>query len=226
MPSSSGTSACRPPKTITGKPGVMPSAEDRSPHQTPSGSTTQMRAAEVRSSSTRRHRILVGRRSHDGILVCILQDRRLNRSCRSCRPGDWSSRATGLHSARRPRARVTPRSCRSASRKPCRCCWSKGCFLPLASAKSYVVTVKTWLPAGTLIEAVQVYAPGTVALGEQFADDGIRLTTTGVAPSVRMRNDWVLGETYWGAIRPVFVFGLIRIANVTFPYGDLRGLRG
>jgi hypothetical protein len=32
---------------MTGKPGVIPSADDRRPHQTPSGSTTQMRAAEV-----------------------------------------------------------------------------------------------------------------------------------------------------------------------------------
>jgi hypothetical protein len=35
MPSSSGTSACRPPKTMTGKPGVIPSAEERNPHHTP-----------------------------------------------------------------------------------------------------------------------------------------------------------------------------------------------
>jgi hypothetical protein len=60
-------------------------------------------------------------------------------------------------------------------------------------------------------------APGAVAAGEQFGDAGVRLTTTGFTPSVRIRNDCVLGETYLGVIRPAFAFGVIATAKVTFP---------
>src|SRR5450759_1101410 len=63
-----------------------------------------------------------------------------------------------------------------------------------------------------------MYDPGAVGLGGQFGNHGSMLTTTGFAPSVRIFNDWVPSETYCGVIRPVFVFGLIPIANVTFPF--------
>jgi hypothetical protein len=78
--------------------------------------------------------------------------------------------------------------------------------------------VKTWLPAGTLSDAVQIYAPGTVGLGGQLGNDSVRFTTAGFAPSVRICNERVLGETYFGVIRPAFIFGWIPIANVTFPF--------
>src|SRR5450631_2190831 len=67
--------------------------------------------------------------------------------------------------------------------------------LPLPAVKSYVVTVKTWLPAGTLNEAEQTYAADTAGLGEQFGDCGVRLTMMPFAPSTRTCSDCVLGET-------------------------------
>jgi hypothetical protein len=87
-----------------------------------------------------------------------------------------------------------------------------------------VVTVKTRFPLGALNEAVQTYEPGASRLGEQCGDDGVRLTTTALPPSVRIFRDWVLGATYLGVIRAAFFFGAIaseRHAAVS----RLRGLR-
>jgi hypothetical protein len=68
---------------------------------------------------------------------------------------------------------------------------------------------------------MQMDAGGMEASGEQFGEDGVRLTTTGFVPSVRICNDWVLGETYFGVIRPAFGFDLIPIVNATFPVTPL-----
>jgi hypothetical protein len=70
--------------------------------------------------------------------------------------------------------------------------------LPAPPVRSKAVSVKTWFPVGTLSEAVQVYEPGALGFGEQFGEAGVRLMTTGFAPSVRMRSDCVLGEMYAG----------------------------
>jgi hypothetical protein len=88
----------------------------------------------------------------------------------------------------------------------------------VASVESYVVTVKTWSPGGTANDVRHKEAPGTAGLGEQFGDDGVRLTVTGFAPSVRICNDWVLGETYFGVIRAAVALGWIPIVNVTVPF--------
>jgi hypothetical protein len=58
-------------------------------------------------------------------------------------------------------------------------------------------------------------------LGEQLGDEGVRFTTSGFAPSVRICNDSVLGETYFGVIRPLFTFGVIPIAKVTAAFAPL-----
>ena len=85
--------------------------------------------------------------------------------------------------------------------------------MPAAPGKSYVVTVKTRFPAGTIVLAV----PSAAASGEQFGDDGVRFTITGGIPSVRIFSDCVLAETYFGVTRAAVALGRNLMVSATLP---------